>query len=81
MVAVKLIRTIGALQEEYGRIRFDGSRFYYDGLSSIFITYLERSFIGTDKKRIRPENGIEFLKDLKRLLADTTLQVTDILRE
>ena len=81
MVAVKLLRTIGALQEEYGSIRFDGSKFYYDGLSSIFVKYLERGFMGADKKWYRPENGIAFLQNLRTQLADSTLQVSDILWE
>lgn len=81
MVAVKLLRTIGALQEEYGRIRYDGSQFYYDGLSSIFVKYLERGVTGADKKCYRPEHGIEFLQHLKTQFADSTLQVSDILWE
>ena len=81
MVAVKLLRTIGALQEEYGRIRFDGSKIYYDGLSSIFIRYLERGITGADAHCYRPEHGIQFLQNLKNQLADTPLQVTDIVSE
>ena len=81
MVAVKLLRTIGVLLEEYGRIRFDGCRFYYDRLSCIFVKYLEPRVVGADRKRYLPERGMQFLQNLKNPLADSTLQVSDILGE
>lgn len=78
MLTVKFLRQFGALQEEYGRIRFDGSRFYYEGLTSFFIKDLERGVKGDDQKYYRPEHGILFLKSLKNHFADSTLQITDI---
>jgi hypothetical protein len=76
---VKLLRTIGALEEEYSRIRFDGKRLHYDGISCIFIKYLERGIMGADQRRYRPEHGLQFLQNLKSHFKDGTLQVSDIL--
>lgn len=81
MVAVRLLRTVGVIEEEYGRIRFDGQRIYYDGLSSIFVKYLERGVMGADAQHYRPEHGIQFLENLKNLFSDGTLQVTDVVWE
>ncbi len=81
MVAVRLLRTVGAIEEEYGRIRFDGQRIYYDGLSSIFVKYLERGVMGADAQCYRPEHGIRFLENLKNLFSDGVLRVTDIVCE
>ena len=78
MLAVKFIRTVGALQEEYGRVCFDGSRFYYDGLTYFFIKDLERGVRGDDHECYRPEHGILFLQNLKNKFVDGTLIVTDI---
>ena len=78
MVAVKLLRTIGYIEEEYGRIRFDGQKIYYDGMSSIFVKYLEHGVKGTDHKRYLPEHGIQFLQNLKNHFSDSTLRVTEI---
>ena len=78
MVFVRLFRTIGCLEEEYGRIRFDGRRFYYDGLTSFFVKYLERGIKGTDQQYYRPEHGIQFLLSLKNHFEDGTLYVSDI---
>jgi hypothetical protein len=78
MLTVKFLRKIGVLEEEYGKIRFDGKKIHYDGLSSIFIKYLERGIKGADHKYYRPEHGIQFLQNLKNQFLDDTLVVTDI---
>lgn len=78
MVAVRLLRTIGCIEEEYGRICFDGQRVYYDGLSSVFIKYLEQGINGPDHKCYQPEDGIQFLQNLKNQFAEGPLKVTDI---
>lgn len=70
MVAVRLFRKVGALEEEYGWISFDGKQLYYNGLSSIFFKYLERGVIGADRQCLRPEHGILFLKGVENHFAD-----------
>jgi hypothetical protein len=79
MVAVRLLRTIGCIEEEYGRICFDGQRVCYVGLSSVFIKYLEQGINGTDCKCYQPDHGIRFLENLKNHFAEGPLKASDIL--
>ena len=78
MHAVKFVRTIGACQEEYGRIRFDGEKIYFDGLTCIFQKYLEKGIMGSDNRTYMPADGIRFLSNLKHHLAQDSLMVTDV---
>jgi hypothetical protein len=78
MYGVRLVRTHGAFQEEYGRILFDGKQVQYRGLTCIFRKYLERGITGPDRKVYRPNDGISFLNSLKFRFADGTLKVAEI---
>lgn len=78
MVFVRLLRTIDCIEEEYGRVCFDGQRVHYDGLSDVFVKYLERGVNGSDHKCYRPEHGILFLQNIKNHFLDGSLRVTDI---
>lgn len=80
MVEIRLVRTIGCIEEEYGRIRFDGHKVCYDGLSSIFVKYLERGVKGNDQKCYMPKHGKQFLMNLKEHLAESnsSLQAIEI---
>ena len=60
MQVVKFVRTIGACQEEYGQIRFDGEKIRFDGLTCVFQKYLEKGITGPDNRTYRPVDGIQF---------------------
>ena len=78
MFAVKLLRKVGALEEEYGRVVFDGQKLSYDGLSSFFVKQLQKGVTGPDSKHYNPEHGIEFLRNLKHYFPSYGLSVSDV---
>lgn len=78
MHVVKFIRTIGACQEEYGRISFDGDKIYFSGLTSIFQKHLERGITGSDNKIYMPADGIRFLNNIKHHFAQDVLMTADV---
>jgi hypothetical protein len=78
MFAVKLLRKVGALEEEYGRVVFDGRNLSYDGLSSFFVKQLQKGVTGPDSRRYRPEHGVEFLRNLKHHFASYGLSVSEV---
>ena len=78
MVAVKLFRKVGVFEEEYGRVLFDGKELSYDGLSSFFVKQLQKGVIGPDRKCYRPEDGLEFLKNLKYRFSNNPLYASDV---
>ena len=77
MISITLLRTVRTLEEEYGRIRFYGKKFYYDGLSSVFMKYLQSGVTGPDHKQYRPEHGLKFLKSIKNHFSDATLHAAE----
>ena len=78
MRIVRFVRTIGACQEEYGRIRFDGEKIYFDGLTCVFQKYLEKGILGSDNRTYMPVDGIRFLSNLKHHFAQDSLMATDV---
>jgi hypothetical protein len=78
MHIIKLVRTIGACQEEYGQIRFEGEKVYFDGLTSVFQKYLEKGILGPDNRTYKPTDGIMFLSNLKYHFSRDALMATDI---
>jgi hypothetical protein len=78
MRIVKFIRTIGACQEEYGRVRFDGEKIQFDGLTCIFQKYLEKGIMGSDNKTYMPADEILFLNNLKHHLARDSLMAAEV---
>ena len=79
MHIVKFVRTIGACQEEYGRVGFDGRKIYFNGLTCVFQKYLEKGITGSDNRTYKPTDGIQFLSNLKHHLTQDSLMVTDII--
>lgn len=78
MQVVKFVRTIGACQEEYGQIRFDGEKIRFDGLTCVFQKYLEKGITGPDNRTYRPVDGIQFLSNLKYHLTQDALMVAEM---
>lgn len=79
MHIVKLVRTIGACQEVYGQVRFEGEKIYFEGLTCVFQKYLEKGIMGPDDRTYMPMDGIKFLSNLKHHLAQDSLMATDII--
>ena len=70
MMTIKLFRTTGFFQEEYGRVVYDGQNVSYEGLSDVFIKYLEYGLYGPDGKKYKPSDGLNFLQTLKNAFSD-----------
>jgi hypothetical protein len=79
MLTVNLLRKIGVLTEEYGRISFDGQRCHYIGLSCVFVKYLEHGVLGADGQCYKPEHGLQFLQSLQTHIATFFPQITTTL--
>jgi hypothetical protein len=75
---IKFVRTIGACQEEYGRIRFDEEKIHFEGLTYVFRKYLEKGIPGPDNKIYKPTDGIQFLNNLKRHLSRDVLMTAEV---
>ena len=70
MVTLTLIRKANVLTEEYGKVSYDGSEVHFEGLSCVFIKYLQRG-IKTDRQTVvKPEDGKEFMDTFRDLLAN-----------
>lgn len=79
MRIVKFVRTIGACKEEYGRIKFDGQKICFKGLTCVFQKYLEKGITGTDNKKYKPADGIRFLSSIKHHFAHDTLMAAEVI--
>ncbi len=79
MRIVTIVRTVGACREEYGRIRFEGEKICFDGLSSVFQRYLEKGITGPDNRTYKPADGIQFLSNLKHHLTRDSLMAADVI--
>lgn len=78
MVTIALIRKKNVLEEEYGRVLFDGKNVQLKGLSCVFKKYLENGLIGADGMRYTPLDGSAFIYTLKREFSNNILMARDI---
>lgn len=78
MYAVKLLRRRNERVEEYGRILLEGETVKFQGLSSVFESYLRRGITDEKQRRLTPRDGIHFLRSLKYHHFDVALHATDI---
>jgi hypothetical protein len=78
MYAVKLLRRRNDRDEEYGRVILEGETVTFQGLSSIFESYLHRGIVGNEKRKFTPRDGLPFLQNLKYHRFDLCLRATDI---
>jgi hypothetical protein len=78
MYAVKLLRRRNEKDEEYGRILLEGGTVKFQGLSSVFESYLQRGIVGIENRKFTPRDGLTFLQNLKYHSFDTCLRASDI---
>jgi hypothetical protein len=78
MVTIALIRKMNALEEEYGRILFNGNNVKFEGLTSVFVEYLNRGLTGSDGKKCTPYDSTTFIQRLKKHFSDQTLMAREI---
>jgi hypothetical protein len=60
MVTISLQRKGQVLKEEYGQVRYDGSKVSFHGFSCVFVKYLQRGLRGTGRTVVKPEQGMDF---------------------
>jgi hypothetical protein len=76
MLMVRFIRQGSCGTEEYGKVFFDGRAVSYNGLSDIFIKYLQNGVRDRSGRLYKPADGANFMSHLKDSLSDG-LTVTD----
>jgi hypothetical protein len=77
MTILTLVRKRNVLTEEYGKVCFSGSKVSFHGLTCVFVKYLQRGITTNDKRIVKPEHGMDFIKTLKETFADDILTVTE----
>lgn len=78
MVTIALIRKTNAIEEEYGRIFFNDNHANFEGLTSVFVDYLNRGLTGSDGKKYTPCDSTKFIQSLKKQFSNQTLMVREI---
>ena len=78
MYTVHLLRKIGALEQTYGSVVFDGNMVTYRGLTSVFEKQLDMGIIAQNGRRYTPSDGIEFLRNLRTAYRDPSLRATNV---
>jgi hypothetical protein len=78
MVTIALVRKRNVLEEEYGRVLFDGKDIHLKGLSCVFVRYLERGLVDTDGMRYAPRDGAAFIRVLRREFSNDILKTREI---
>jgi hypothetical protein len=76
MQVLRLIRTGGALEHEYGRVVLDEGQAYFKGFSSVFASWLANGVNGSDGRKHLPSEGLDFLRILQAQFPDGSLKVT-----
>ena len=78
MVTIALVRRKDVLEEEYGRVLLNENDVRFEGLSCVFIDYLNRGLTGADGKKYSPSNSTAFIQSLKKHFSDQTLMAREI---
>lgn len=78
MITISLQRKGHVLKEEYGQIRYDGSKVSFHGLTSVFVNHLQMGVKTFDNRLVKPEQGIDFIKTIKDTFSSSNLVLTAI---
>ena len=78
MVTIALVRRKNVLEEEYGRVLFDGKNIQTSGLSCVFVRYLERGLVDTHGMRYNPRDGAAFMRALRREFSSDALMAREV---
>ena len=79
MYIVVLQRQGKVLPHTYGRVFFDGKEVTYEGLTCIFQFELTKGTQGKGSNLYVPQDGLEFLKNLKYHFNRGDLSATNVL--
>lgn len=77
MVTISLQRKGSVLKEEYGLIRYDGTKISFHGFSCVFVKYLQRGLLDSGRKLVKPEQGMDFIETIKKTFSDSILTAID----
>lgn len=77
MLIVRFLRQGSCGTEEYGKVLFDGQAVLFDGLSDVFVKFLQKGIRDRFGTLYTPADGATFMSHLKDVF-DTGLTVTDI---
>jgi len=75
-MVITLLRPTKLFSEEYGKVIFDGQNVTFEGLSDIFIKFLNYGLSGTDGKKYKPTDGLNFMLTLKNGFIDLVASET-----
>lgn len=78
MQTVKFLVTTEKGQEEAGYAALKDGKIIFEGLSVQLIEDLKRGIIGYREKVYKPEDGIDFLRNLKYAFTGSLIRATDI---
>lgn len=75
---VKFLSTTEDGQEAAGSISFANGKFATRGLQKHFVDYMMEGIIGKNGKEFKPEDGLEFLKNLKYEYSGSYFRATEV---